>query len=191
MDITATAPEKASKAKRFGVIKRFRSDKRGSVAIEFAMLAMPFAMLVFAVLETCISFAAQQVMANATDDIARNLRTGKLKPNAVTSASMFTLVCDNISILVTAGCPELVIDLKQYPTYAAVPKTIPLLANGDLNQAGFTTTPGGPNTINSMRVFYRWPIMTDFMRAYLSSIPNGKTLLYTTMTWKNEGYPYP
>ena len=50
----------------------------GSTAIEFTLLSIPFAVLVFAILESCISFAGQQVMANVTDDIARQLRTGQL-----------------------------------------------------------------------------------------------------------------
>jgi hypothetical protein len=55
------------------------ATKEGSTAIEFTMLAIPFSMLVFAVLESCISFAAQQVMANAADDVARQFRTGQIK----------------------------------------------------------------------------------------------------------------
>ena len=58
--------------------RRFSHDREGSTAIEFTMLAIPFSMLVFAILESCISFAAQEVMANATDDVARQLRTGQL-----------------------------------------------------------------------------------------------------------------
>ena len=58
---------------------RFLRDRSGSTAIEFALLAIPFSVLVFAILESCISFAGQQVMANVTDDIARQLRTGQLK----------------------------------------------------------------------------------------------------------------
>lgn len=184
-----SAPQRAGRKNRFGILKRFGKDRRGSVAIEFSMLILPFTLLVFAVLETCLSFAAQQVMANVTDNVSRSLRTGKLKPAAVTSASMFNLICSDIDVLVASGCPGLVIDLKTYATFSAVPTTIAYLGNGDINTAGFAVTPGGPLAIESLRVFYRWPVMTDFMRSRLSTLPGGKTLLYSTLTWKNEPYP--
>ena len=178
----------ATKKKRIGIMRRFGSDKRGSVAIEFVMLIMPFSMLVFAVIETCISFAGQQVMSNITDDLARSLRTGQLKQVAATPSAVRQIVCDRISILVSSGCPGLELDLKEYASFSDVPTTIPYTLAGDINTSGFAITPGGPLTINSLRVFYRWPIITDFMRSKLSTLPDGKTLLYSTMTWKNEGF---
>ncbi len=69
----------ARKAQRAGFPGRFLRDRSGSTAIEFAALALPFSMLVFAILESCIAFAGQEVMANATDDVARQLRTGQVR----------------------------------------------------------------------------------------------------------------
>ncbi|MBN9269505.1 MAG: pilus assembly protein, partial [Mesorhizobium sp.] len=65
------------KAGQARLLARFARDRRGSTAMEFALLAIPFALLVFAILESCISFAGQEVMANITDDVARQLRTGQ------------------------------------------------------------------------------------------------------------------
>ena len=174
--------------KRCGTMRRFGKDKRGSVAIEFVMLIMPFTLLVFAVIETCISFAGQQIMANITDDLSRSLRTGQLKPALATPTEVRKRICDQIGVLVAANCPGLEIDLKNYATFSAVPTAIPYTAAGDINTAGFDITPGGPSTINNLRVFYRWPIMTDLMRGKLSTLPDGKTLIYSTMTWRNEPF---
>ena len=66
--------------RRQGFFARFLRNRSGSTAVEFTLLSIPFAVLVFAILETCISFAGQQVMSNVTDDIARQIRTGQLKP---------------------------------------------------------------------------------------------------------------
>ena len=67
----ATGQRTVERARSF---KRFVRDRRGATALEFALLALPFALLVFAILESCISFAGQEVMANITDDVARQLR---------------------------------------------------------------------------------------------------------------------
>ncbi len=181
----AKAEKRDPLGRRF--LKRFIKDKRGSVAIEFTMLALPFSALIFAILESGLSFTAHQVMANAVEDIARDLRTNVMKQADATPAAVRTRICNAMKVLVSSGCPELYIDLKTYSTFAAVPLTIPY-TGGDLNTAGFTIAPGGQTSINQIRVFYKWPIYTNYIAKKLADLPNGKTLLYSTLTWKNEPY---
>lgn len=177
------APGRRRRALRFG------RDRRGSVAIEFGVLAIPFSLLVFAILESCISFAGQQLLANATDNVARQLRTGQLKAGDVTEASLKQLICKDISILVASGCPELVVDLREFSTFeAAAAVRIKLTADKDIDTTGFAVTPGPSMSKNMLRVFYRWPVITDFMRKSMSNLKGGKTLHFATATWQNEPF---
>ena len=180
----------ADKAHRgiFGKFHSFRRDRRGATAIEFAMLALPFAMLSFAILETTVTFTAQQLLSNAADKISRQIRTGNLTLDNTTAAQFRAMICNEISIIVGSDCPELVYDLKHYTNFADVPKSIPMGADGDIDSTGFTYDPGGEGTINSLRLFYRWPVMIDFMRSSMSNLPNDKTLLFATVTWQNEPF---
>jgi Flp pilus assembly protein TadG len=178
-------PVKKRGLRRF---RRFAKDERGSTAIEFVLLIFPFVLMMFAIIETGLSFATQQVMSNAADDLARSLRVGNLQPANVTAAGVKSTICDQISFMVAAGCPGLEVDLKTYASFSAIPITIPLDGNGALNTAGFAVTPGGPTKKNQIRVFYRWPVYLNFMKKYLSNLPGGNTLLYTTLTWQNEAY---
>ncbi|TIV11344.1 MAG: pilus assembly protein, partial [Mesorhizobium sp.] len=102
-----------------GFSARFLGDRRGSTALEFAMLAVPFALLIFAILESCISFAGQEVMANITDDVARQLRTGQVRQADVTEATLKTMICSRLEVMVAKDCPGLEVDLREYPTFAA------------------------------------------------------------------------
>jgi Flp pilus assembly protein TadG len=188
MDVTQTRASSAADRCGRWRLRRFAKDERGSTAIEFVLLIFPFTLMMFAVIETGLSFAAQQVMSNATDDVARNLRVGNILPADVSESAIKTLVCNEISFLVPANCPGLVVDLQTYASYSQVPLTIPKLPNGDLNTSGFQVNPGGTGSKNQMRVFYRWPVYLDFTRKYLSDLPGGKTLIYTTLTWQNEPY---
>ena len=52
-------------------------NEDGAVAIEFALLAVPFFALVFAILETSLTFFAQQVLESALQDATRSIRTGQ------------------------------------------------------------------------------------------------------------------
>lgn len=166
--------------------RRFVKDESGVAAIEFAILVFPFLLTIFAIIETSLSFTAQQVMANATDRLARDLRTGQLDPTSINAAQFRNLLCDELAVMMPPGCPDLSVDVRTYARYSDVPKTIPYSSAGVVDTSGFRFTPGGRGTINSMRVVYEWPVFTDFMKAYLSNLQSGNVLIYSTHTWRNE-----
>jgi Flp pilus assembly protein TadG len=172
-----------------GWFRGFAGNRKGVVAIEFAALALPFSLLVFAILESCISFAAQQVLSNTTEDIARKLRTGQILPSAVTETALKGWICDELDIIVSSGCPSLEVDLQEYSTFSdAANVRIKYTSDNDIDTSGFAVSPGGSGTKNMLRVFYRWPVITDFMRKYMSNLKDGNTLLFATVTWQNEPY---
>lgn len=181
---------KVTQKRRVALFGRFGRDRNGAVAIEFVLLAVPFALLVFAILESCISFAAQQVLANATDDIARQLRTGQIKAADVAGEQWLKdRICERIDILVASDCPGLEVDLREFDTFAeAAAVRIKIGSDGDLDTSDFDVDPGPSMTKNMLRVFYRWPIMTDFMRKSMSNLKDGKTLHFATATWQNEPF---
>jgi len=170
--------------------RRFARNADGAVAIEFAALIIPFCLLVFAVLESCISFAAQQVLSNATDDVARQFRTGQIRQADLDTDPFLVsrTICAKLEILVASGCPELEIDLKSYATFKEAADKRIAFKNNDIDTTGFSIVPGPSGSKNQLRVFYRWPVMTDFMRKSMSNLRNGKTLLYATVTWQNEPF---
>lgn len=171
---------------------RFAASRRGSVAIEFSLLAVPFALLLFAILESCISFAGQQVLANATDNVARQLRTGQLRPADVdTVTKLEELICKDLEIIVSAATckASLEVDLRQYATFAdAAAQRIKLTSDKDIDTAGFAVAPGPSMSKNMLRVFYRWPVITDFLRKSMSNLKDNKTLHFATVTWQNEPF---
>ena len=186
-----TSPERQGSDRRLRrrLLARFLKNGSGSVAIEFAALAIPFSMLVFAILESCISFAGQQVLANATDNVARQLRTGQVKASDMNETVLRDMICDDLEIIVASGCPGLEVDLRQYATFEdAAKERIKLTSDRDIDTTGFAVTPGPSMSKNMLRVFYRWPVMTDFMRKSMSNLKDGKTLHFATVTWQNEPF---
>jgi Flp pilus assembly protein TadG len=184
-----------SKAGRASFSARFLGDRRGSTALEFAFLAVPFALLVFAILESCISFAGQEVMANITDDVARRLRTGQDKAADMNEATLKTMICSRLEIMVAKDCPGLEVDLREYPTFADAAKAgfkiqdrEPEIVLTGTDTATFKVSPGLAGSINMLRVFYKWPVMTDFMAKSMANLKDGKTLHFASVTWQNEPF---
>jgi len=53
----------------------------------------------------------------------------------------------------------------------------------------FQVQTGLAESKNMLRVFYPWPVMTDFMARYMSNMSNGKkTLHYASAVWQNEPF---
>lgn len=189
---------KARVALRFGFLTRFARDRRGSTAIEFAALAIPFSLLVFAILESCISFAGQEVLTNATDDLARQLRTGRLPQAQVTVARLKEAICSQLKIIVAKDCPGLFVDLRT-PTSFAEAATytykisddggkIVLMKGIQQDSKQFVAEAGEETSINMLRVFYKWPVITDFLKASMQNFNDGTTLHFATNTWVNEPF---
>lgn len=175
-------------ARRRGFCGLLRS-RSGSTAMEFALLAFPFALLVFAILESCISFAGQQVMSNITDDVARQIRTGQLRPADLTEETLKAMICARLDVIVASDCPGLEVDLREFATFAdAAAVRIELTSDRDLDTSDFAVDPGPSMSKNMLRVFYKWPVITDFMAKFVSNIKGGNTLHFATVTWQNEPF---
>lgn len=169
--------------------QRFRGDHRGAVQIEFALLVLPFCVLVFAIIEVGVSFTARQMLSYSAEAVARQLQTGQLQANDVTADKLRTLLCSRIQFMVGQGCPELSFNLTSYTTFAAVPVSNLVDAKGLLVKAN-TVSPGGSSAINQLNVLYRWPIIVDLLqRLNKDNAPDGRMGLFTTITWQNEPFP--
>jgi Flp pilus assembly protein TadG len=168
----------------------FLRHRSGATAVEFALLALPFAVLVFAILEISISFAGQQILSNAADDVARQLRTGQLKSADVTEESLKTTICDRLAIVLAGDCNGLEVDLREFATFGEA-AAVRIAFTGDagardLDTTGFDVAPGPSGSKNMLRVFYKWPVVTDFMAKMMSNLKDGKTLHFASVTWQNE-----
>jgi Flp pilus assembly protein TadG len=169
---------------------RFLRNRSGATAVEFAFLVLPFAVLVFAILEICISFAGQQILANAADDVARQLRVGQLKSGDVTEDSLKATICGRLAIVLAGDCDGLEVDLREFATFEEA-ATVRIAFTGDaggrdLDTTDFDVTPGPSGSKNMLRVFYKWPVVTDFMAKMMSNLKDGKTLHFASVTWQNE-----
>src|SRR6187402_3789553 len=104
------------------VLRRFRRNRGGSAAIEFALVAPVFFALLFAIIETAAVFFAGQVLETVTQDSARKIMTGQAQ-TANYSKDQFkdTVVCPTGALArVLFDCANLYVEVKSYPTFPNV-----------------------------------------------------------------------
>ncbi|WP_367272057.1 pilus assembly protein [Mesorhizobium sp.] len=131
-------------------------------------------------------------MANITDDVARKLRTGQLRAADIAGTNLRDMICTKLQIIVSQDCPnQLLVDLRQYTSFADAATAGFKIQNGDVvltkgtATQSFSVTAGAAESRNMLRVFYKWPIMTDLLA---QSMGGNKTLHFASVTWQNEPF---
>jgi Flp pilus assembly protein TadG len=146
----------------------------GSAAVEFAMVAMPFLALVFAIIETALVFFGNQVLETAASESARLIMTGQAQTQGLNKDTFKDQVCTKIY------------DVQTFSSFSNVNMTNPLDANGNLDTSSFKYAPGGPGEIVVVRLVYQWPIMVSMLG--LSNMSGNNRLMMATAAFRNEPY---
>lgn len=164
------------------MLRRFGRKQDGSAAVEFGMVAAPFLLLVFAIMETAIVFFAGQALETAVADSARLIMTGQAQTQGFNQTAFKNAVCAKIFGLFNCAS-GLYVDVRTYQSFNNVSMTNPLDANGNF-QNNMQYQPGGPGDIVVVRLFYQWPIYVSL----LQNMSGNKRLLVATSAFRNEPY---
>lgn len=161
-------------------------DERGHVAVEFAMVAGPFLLMMFAVVEIAFMFYVGTALENATSEAARMIRTGQLQFAGASAKEFEDMVCKDISILVS--CEErLHVDVRVFEDFDDVSMTSPVI-DGKFDPAGFGVDFGGAGDIVLVRVFYLWDVIVPDLGTGLANLPGGQRLFVSSATFRNEPF---
>jgi Flp pilus assembly protein TadG len=163
-------------------------DRAGATAVEFALVAAPLVFMLFAILELAMVFLVASTLENATSNVARTIRTGQVQSGGGGSAnSIRDSICANLGWLQSQCQANLSVDVRTYAqfTNGAAPSPI---NNGKFDTSALMYAPGDPGQIVLVRAFYRWTLMTPFLKGALANLDNGVTMLTATTTFKNEPY---
>jgi Flp pilus assembly protein TadG len=187
-------------------VRRLMGGEAGTATVEFAIVAVPFLALVFAILETAFIFFAQQALENAAVSAGRLIMTGQAQSNyqnsgqPMTASQFKTAACAAISGILNCNT-NLIVDVQTYTSFAAANSgnatSAPLNAQGVL-QVNPNTPPfnmGGPGDIVVVVLMYQWPAwvslpgLTSLMDlASGSNQPVTGRLLMATSVFVNEPY---
>ncbi|MCC2613283.1 TadE/TadG family type IV pilus assembly protein [Neorhizobium petrolearium] len=188
-----------ARSRRKGAWRRILRSRDGAAAIEFALLAIPYFIIIFAIIETFIAYTGEQLVGNAVDTMARRIRTGIITAGNTNSTEFRRAFCDEVSIMIKCseaeiGTPnKLWLDVRSFTDFLDVPDSVPLTPDGDLDTSAFAYSPGAQKTINMVRAYYRWDVITDLIRPLITNVQpasgDNYFLIVQTSTVRNEDYP--
>lgn len=167
-------------------IGRFRRAQQGSAAVEFAMLAIPFFLLLYAVIDTSLVYFATQTLENGVATAARQIKTGQAQAANMTQQQFRTLICNQITMLLACDA-RLGIDVRKFTSFSNVALPAALDQNGNLT-GNYQFNMGVAGDIVVVRAFYAWPVLTPTFGQSLVNMNGNARLLTAAMAFKNEPF---
>ena len=189
--------------------RRYASDEAGVVALEFAFLAIPFLMLLFAILELAVVFFVASALDHSTAVAARQIRTGEMQLDSSNSgadqqlAAFRAKVCENMATF--KGCDQrLRVRMVVANDGRFRPNMIPA-GEGTLSDTekadkakspstfkpgdSFSVSCGGQVVVLKTEYYHSLTINSVFTR--LSNYEGNRRILRSATAFRNEPFPMP
>ena len=136
-------------------------DRRGAVALEFALIGSAFLAMLLGSLQICVYFYAQTVLDTVASATARGMQTGVTRGGAPDIA-MFrtTAFCPELGNLL--DCSRVTVSLRPVADYKAYMEGTPALIAGLQNPATVIYDRGTTGSFMLLQIFYQtglpdWP----------------------------------
>lgn len=173
-----------------GLLRNFRRRQDGTTAVEFAMVGLPFMMVLFAVIETTMVFFTAQVLETAVANASRAIMTGQAVtkyPNPATALANFKNdVCVNVTTLVDCQA-ELQIDVRAYTSFATA-NAAATISGGNLDTSAFGYQVPGPNQIFVVRAVMAYPLFVPGWNQGLGTLNGDKRAIVASAAFRTEPF---
>jgi Flp pilus assembly protein TadG len=167
--------------------RRFAQHQDGTAAIEFALVAVPFLALLFAILETALVFFAGQTLESAASFAGRLVMTGQAQTAGYSQDDFKTQVCNFLTGAMFNCSNGVYVDVKTYTNFGSVNTASPIV-NGQFDSTKIAYNPGTQGSIVVVTLYYQWPIYVSLLGLNLSNLNGNNRLLVATSVFRNEPY---
>jgi Flp pilus assembly protein TadG len=165
-------------------LRRFRRNRRGSAAVEFALVAPVFFALLFAIIETALVFFAGQVLETGVQDSSRLIYISQ----SVTPTAFKQDVCDRVATLFS--CANVCVEVTSYDPGTAITIVDPIDGAGNFSSTCTISLPNSPSQTAVVRAFYQWPLIVTGLGYNIANIgrgtSNSKRLLAATTAVRSQ-----
>ena len=197
-----------ARSMRFG--RRLARDENGVTAIEFAMVGIPFFMMLFGIMGVGFYFFSIFNLENAVEQASRPLRTGEAQKAATTKVQFSTAVCAQLAGFFDCNSAASKMRVQVVNVTAAqaaavaagTPAVLPTLGKciGKADPAILTTPdilipdnqtvyqiPNATQTV-VVTVCYELDLLQSIPFINLGNMPSGTTMIQASTAFKTEPY---
>lgn len=172
-------------------IKReWANADEGVVAIEFALVVIPFIFLLVGMVEVGMFYASGALLEGASVDAARMIRTGQVQSASDPETAFKTELCDQAKALI--ACDKIQYEVIDVPSGSFIDASDyqPVIdSQGNLVPQGFNA--GDSNDVVMVRTYYKYKFLTPFIGELLSGHAGQDWLgQMSTVVIKSEPYNF-
>jgi Flp pilus assembly protein TadG len=167
------------------VFRNFIGNRKGSTAIEFAILALPFLVLIFAIIELAIMYFVDSALDAAMHSAVRQVRVGTAKTAAWDITKFKTAVCSELSY--SFSCKS---NLKVRSTVITNMNSVTKISGisgGTLNVTEDFNI-GGSGDYVLIQVFLPWDPVMKLYAFSSGRLSDGRYVLGAAELFKNEPF---
>jgi Flp pilus assembly protein TadG len=178
--------------------RRFRADARGVTAIEFAIVAAPFFLLLMGIMTIGLQYLSVHFLEHGVEAAARKLRTGEAQKAGMTLADFRKLFCEEAGFIIACD-NRLVIHIKSSETFAGLSPVTSCVTDGSLTPAAgsqgddIRTRAGGASEAVMVSACYQWDMGLDLWQSVwnlISPMPTvaGRPILSAATAFRSEPF---
>lgn len=163
-------------------------DQRGVTAVEFAIVAVPFLMMLFGIITVGLFFFTTFSLENAVERAARLIRTGQVQESGMTTEEFKEEVCARAPAYVDCA-GKLRVNVQSFASFANIVTPSCVDNGGNLvPPAGTTYSPGDAGEVVLVTVCYEWELAGSLPFLSVGNMPNGSALIQASTTFRTEPY---
>ena len=180
-----------------GLMRRWRREESGATAVEFAIIAMPFVLLLFGLVSVCLYYFADFSMENATWQAARAVRTGQLQQssgaysgattNADRQMALKKAFCDKAFLFSDCNSKAVVI-VQSNAGFGNI--VLPSCATNGivLDQSAASFNAGGASSVVLVTICYPWDFGGKLPLFTMGNLQGGALLMQASAAFRTEPY---
>ena len=192
---------------KFPRLRRFARDERGTTAIEFAIVAIPFLMFIFCLIGCCLYFFVVSSIEKGTDEASRLIRTGQAKAANMTVLDFKNKICDGAGRQ-WVQCDKLEVWTQPFTDWSDIGSggdanvsnngihrcvgENNTILNNDTNYSKLIATQAGdPNDVVIVTVCYPWDFASQIPFFHFDTMQNGSMMMQSSTAFRSEPYAGP
>ena len=168
----------------------FHKNKKGSAAVEFAVIVPVFLGLMFSIFEVGWFYFANATVSAATTKASRLVRTGQAQQANMTKQEFFDEVCNVVQYF--GDCSEkLTVDVAMFADFAALAADTSTATCGDAPEEDLSNIPYAPGVgsqIVRVRICFLYKTINPAIGVNLTEEGSTERRITSTLVFQNEPY---
>ena len=163
------------------LLRRFKSERKGSTAIEFAFIIVPFLMLTLGTLEIALIHLSRSSMADAIEKTSRQVMTGEA--GCMTAEEYIEELCGRIAFTNGQCSANTKVVMQELDTFMSDPGA----DEQDFDSITSDIDNGTSDSIMLLRAYHRWEVMFPLLDDALGG-GEGELVLVSNLAFRNEPF---